>query len=138
MQLSERWTYDQVNKRAVLPGKKFQCVMARGLFTRWKTPVYLGVDEPMTLETISNIITTLEEKGFKVWGITMDLGNQAFLSEVDFYDGQYFFQNPFDPTRRCYIIPDVPHCYKLFRNHLFDKGFFSQSTQTNQCQTSIQ
>ena len=123
MQLKERWCYDKTNKCALLPGKKLLCVMARGLLTSWKTPVYFDVDQPMTKETINTIIASLEDRGFKVWGVSCDLGNQHFLSEVQFYDGFHYFPNPVDPARKVYIIPDVPHMLKLWRNHLFDKDF---------------
>ena len=98
--------------------------MARGLLTSWKTPVYFDVDESMRKETIETITTYLEDRGFKVWGVSCDLGNQPFLSDVQFYDGFYYFSNPVDPDRKMYIIPDVPHMLKLWRNHLFDKGFY--------------
>ena len=56
------------------PANKFQCVIARGLITHWKMPVYVAADTPMTLDLLWSIVKELEDKGFRVWGCSFDLG----------------------------------------------------------------
>ena len=80
------------------------------------------MDKPL----LDEIIIKMEEKGFDIHGIILDLGNQRLLKELGFYDKNYFcFPNPADPTleRRVRIFPDAPHMLKLARSHLFDQGF---------------
>ena len=80
------------------------------------------MDKPL----LDKIIIKMEEKGFNIHGIILDLGNQRLLKQLGFYDKDYFcFPNPADPTleRRVRIFPDAPHMLKLARSHLFDQGF---------------
>ena len=80
------------------------------------------MDKPL----LDEIIIKMEEKGFNIHGIILDLGNQRLLKQLGFYDKNYFcFPNPADPTleRRVRIFPDAPHMLKLARSHLFDQGF---------------
>ena len=104
--------------------------------------MYFEVDEPMRVEVLQKIIETLEEPGFKVRGVSFDLGNPSFLSEVKFYEGENFIEHPLDPNRKLYLVPDVPHMLKLFRNHMFNKGFYFPKNPFDnvqlyiQCQTS--
>lgn len=105
------------------PGKKLQCVFAKGLFTKWKTPVYFAVDENMSSPTLLKIVSAVEKAGFLVRGVSFDLGNKKFLSDVGFTAHQnHFFVNPEDESRKVYLVPDPPHLLKTLRNHLFEKG----------------
>ena len=109
------------------PGKKLQLVIARGLITKWKMPIYFAVDTPMTKNLLLNIVAKMEAKGFRVWGTSFDLGNKEFLRDFEMSSGTYKVPNPCDPSRWFYLNPDVPHELKLLRNHCLDpkkKGFF--------------
>ena len=77
----------------------------------------------MTKALICEIILRMEKEGFRIHVVICDLGNQTFLSQVDFYNGKHFFQHPGDPNRIVFVMPDVPHVLKLARNHLMDHGF---------------
>lgn len=122
MALKSRWAYESAAKLVRKPAKKLQCVIARGLISGWKIPVYFAADEPMTLRILKTIVMELEKKGFKVWGASFDLGNKEFLADIKFKDGNYCMDNPVDRERKFYFVPDPPHMLKLFRNHLFEKG----------------
>ena len=66
----------------------------------------------------------MEEKAFRVWGSSFDLVNKEFLSDIDFKNGTHKIGNPADPARSFYFVAEFPHMLKLFRNHMFDKGFW--------------
>ena len=65
----------QRRKSVLPPSKKLLCVVARGIFTKWKVPVYFSADEPMTIKLLFKIVSTLELNGFKIRGVSFDLGN---------------------------------------------------------------
>ena len=75
----------------------------------------------MTLAKIEEIILRMESEGFRVRGVTFDLGNKTFLKNLQNLE-KHYFQNPYDDTRKVFLFPDVPHLIKLCRNHLLDKG----------------
>ena len=64
----------------------------------------------------------MEEEGFRINGISFDLGNQTLRSQLK-YQKNHFFYNPYDKERKVFMFPDVPHLIKLLRNNLFDYGF---------------
>ena len=106
------------------PAKKLQVIIARGVITGWKMPVYFGCDVPMRQELLMNVVKQMESKGFVVRGCSFDLGNKEFLSGINFKSGTYKIPNPAEPDRSFYFLADIPHMMKLFRNHMFDKGFW--------------
>ena len=42
----------------------------------------------MTKQLINEIITKVEGIGFRVRGVTFDLGNKSFLDQTGFFQGQ--------------------------------------------------
>ena len=106
------------------PAKKLQVIIARGVITGWKMPVYFGCDVPMRQELLMNVVEQMESKGFVVRGCSFNLGNKEFLSDINFKSGTYKIPNPAEPDRSFYFLADIPHMMKLFRNHMFDKGFW--------------
>ena len=42
---------------------------------------------------LNEIISKVESIGFKIQGVTMDLGNKTILSQLGFNDGKYFLQD---------------------------------------------
>lgn len=108
------------------PASKLQTVFLRGIVTKWKTPVYFGLDEPMSLETVNIIVKAVEVAGFRVRSVSFDLGNKVFLKDVAYTkEHSYFIPNPTDSLRKTYLLPDPPHLLKTLRNHLFQKGKLS-------------
>ena len=77
----------------------------------------------MTKKLLLEIITRMEKEGFKIRGVVSDLGNKSFISQFGLASGNYFFENPSDPTRKVYIFADAPHLMKRARDHLMDKGY---------------
>ena len=69
------------------------------------------------------MIIRMETEGFQIWATVFDLGNKTLQKQLKFKDGVHWFPNPYDPSRKVYLFPDVPHMLKLLRNHCFDNGF---------------
>ena len=66
----------------------------------------------------------MEGEGFRIQGISFDLGNKTLMSQTGLdYTRNHYFKNPFDEKRKVFMFPDAPHLIKLARNHLFDYGF---------------
>ena len=61
----------------------------------------------MTKQLIDEIINKVESIGFRVRGVTFDLGNKSFLDQTGFFDGQYSFPNPSDPSRTVLMFPGM-------------------------------
>ena len=59
----------------------------------------------MTKDLLFEIISKVEADGFEIRGISFDLGNKSLMSQLGFFDGEYFFQNPYDPTRDVCMFP---------------------------------
>jgi hypothetical protein len=63
-------------------------------------------NQNMTRKLLDEIIMKVEALGFRIHGITFDLGNKTFLSQVGFNAGNYFIPNPIDPeNRKIYLFP---------------------------------
>ena len=91
--------------------------------------MYLDFDKKMTKLLLDDIIITMENKGFMIHVIVLDLGNPTVLKQLKFHKtrknkkGRFYFIHPLDSSRRVYIMADVPHMLKLLRNHFLDDGF---------------
>ena len=73
--------------------------MARGLISHWKMSMYLASDTAMTVDLLWLIVKHLEESGFRVRGVSFDLGNKKFQSEFGLHSEVYKVRNPFAPDR---------------------------------------
>lgn len=60
--------------QALGPFSKVQVVMARGLASPWKQPVYFDFDKTMSKDILSSIIVELEKCGVNVVAVVSDLG----------------------------------------------------------------
>ena len=62
----------------------------------------------MTKKLIDEIVMKVESLGFRIHGLTFDLGNKSFLSQVQFDQGNYSIPNPIDPANRTiYLFPGM-------------------------------
>lgn len=100
-----------------------QVVMARGISSQWKQPIFVDFDKKMTKDILFDIIEKLEEIGFKVICCVSDCGggNIGLWKALDIN-----YQNPvftIPNGRRVVYIPDAPHILKLVRNWLLDTRF---------------
>ena len=77
----------------------------------------------MTMDLLWSIVKDLEKRGFRVRGVTFDLGNKRFQKEFGLHNGVYKVRNSFAPDRWFYFTPDAPHALKRFRDHCLDKTY---------------
>lgn len=71
-----------------------QVIMARGLVSNWKQPIYYVFDQPMKRKILEEIISTLFFAGFVVVAMVSDMGtsNQALWSALNInYKTNCFF-----------------------------------------------
>lgn len=126
MYLNEEVSFDSREEQIIGPHKAVQVVFARGLFARWKQPVYYKYDQTMTKEILTDIICQLEGSGFQVVATVSDLGgsNRKLWRDLKISTKlNCSFPNPNDSTREIFVFSDAPHLLKLHRNHFLDHGF---------------
>lgn len=116
--------YDVGNDRILGPHNYMQCIMARGLFSNWKQPIFLDFDRRMTSNILFSIIDKLSEKGFKVVAIVSDCGstNVGLWKDLGIDINNTSFKHP-ATNRDIFVFADIPHLLKLIRNWLLDTGF---------------
>ncbi|XP_062704502.1 transposable element P transposase [Aedes albopictus] len=118
--------YDKKNDEVIGPHSEMQVVMARGLFSQWKQPIFVDFDVQVTKDLLENLITQLFKIGFNVianvhdcgagnWGVWRDCG-------VNFETKQTSMKHPCT-GKDVFFFPDAPYQYKLFRNWMLDHGF---------------
>lgn len=123
---SKKFIEYNVSKDCIMgPHKKIQVVYARGLYDRWKQPIYAGLDKNMTKEIMNNLIKLLYEAGYTVVACVSDMGssNRTLWNEYKINLDRSWFAHPQDNTKKIYIFADAPHMLKLTRNWLLDYGF---------------
>lgn len=99
------------------PHEYFQVMMARGLFNKWKQPVFYDYDQPITKDIIVKIIQELYDSGYPVVAVTCDLGpkNKAVWNElgVGLDDPENCsFPHPSDENLQICTFFDPPHLLK--------------------------
>lgn len=113
--------------------KTCQVVMIRGLFFKWKQPIYYEFSQLMTKEILFQIISALYKINYTVVAITNYLGskNVGLWSELNIdyrlsdklESTTRFFQHPQNHALKIFVFADVPHLIKLLRNNFFYSGF---------------
>jgi hypothetical protein len=123
MSIKQCYEFNQREEKVYGPFKKLQLCILRGLFQKWKLPIFFDFDTPMTKSLLMQIISKVESHQARVRGVAADLGNHQLMSESDLSPSTSFFIHPSDPGRKVFFFPDIPHLLKLLRNHLLDHGF---------------
>lgn len=129
--LSNRIDINKKDEQVIGPHKTCQTVMARGLISNWKQPVFYDFDQPMKKEILNQIISALFNAGFTVVAIVSDMGpmNMKYFSEMNIaHDKDCSFPHPCNESMRIFLFVDVPHLIKLLRNHFIDQGFLLNGT----------
>lgn len=107
MYLNEEVSFDSREEQIIGPHKAVQVVFARGLFARWKQPVYYKYDQTMTKEILTDIICQLEGSGFQVVATVSDLGgsNRKLWRDLKISTKlNCSFPNPNDSTREIFVF----------------------------------
>lgn len=123
MKVEKVYEYDPKGDEVIGPYNYLQVVMARGLFSAWKQPIYLEFDTQISEEILFDIITKLHNVQYNVVGIVSDCGggNRGLWNKLEISEEKPFFANPVT-SKNVYVFPDVPHLLKLLRNWLLDTG----------------
>lgn len=117
--LANRVAIERKEERVIGPNKKCQIFIARGLFSKWKQPIYYQFDQKVTTDILFDILRKLYSNGYRVVGITSDLGpdNQGLLKCLNIdpisEGGKTFFLHPSDANLRVHVFADPPHLIKL-------------------------
>lgn len=94
MKVMEAYEYDNIKDVVKGPSSFVQVVMARGLKSSWKQPVFFSFDCQMTPDIIYSIATELFNKGFLVVATVCDMGttNRSLYRKLGVTEGKYFCQ----------------------------------------------
>lgn len=139
MYISNKIDLDKKEQKIYGPHKACQFIMARGLFKKWKQPIYYNFDVPMSRNILFNVIQHLYEADYIVVAVTCDMGpsNMKLWKELEIgtndycntkntaivTDKQCFIVHPFNNSLKIFFYADVPHLLKCARNNFFDSGF---------------
>ena len=113
--------YSRLLDRVFGPHTKMVVVMLRGLFNKWKQPVYFNFDTLINSDLFHNILDVVQSFGFTIRACVSDMGaeNRKLWKELNVSE-----DTPWIATsqHKLYFFADVPHLLKLIRNHIIDNG----------------
>jgi hypothetical protein len=128
MKCKNTYEYDKISDEIIGPYSNLQVIIARGLFSNWKQPIYIGFDQNITKELLNGMIVKLNDINYNVVACVSDLGgsNQGLWKQlgVDADKAEHFFKHPVTEEKIC-VFPDAPHLLKLIRNWLLDSGYIN-------------
>ncbi|KAE9526262.1 hypothetical protein AGLY_013893 [Aphis glycines] len=121
--ISSKICFDKQNEQVLGSYKCVQTVVARGLVSNWKQPIYYSFDTAMTKDLLLNIIKELYSIGYETISIVNDMGpkNMCLWRDLNIAIENTSFEHPCS-KQLIHIFADVPHLVKLTRNHFLDKG----------------
>jgi len=117
-------SYDPALDQIFGPNKNAMVVFARGLFSKWKQPVYYGYDEILNMTSIRSIVQEVHDAGLNILCFTCDSApsNRSTWNKLGVTYEKPHFENHVT-GKPIYCFADPPHLIKLLRNNLFDSGF---------------
>lgn len=116
------------------PHSQMQTAMVRGLFSKFKQPIYVDFDKKMTKDILNSFIKHLHSIGFNVVGIVNDNGggNVGLWTVCNVNFENSYILHP-ETGEKIHMFSDVPHLLKLLRNWFIDGGFLlPDGTELNQ------
>lgn len=124
MKCKSLYEYDKTLDQIFGPHEQMQCVIVRGLFTKFKQPIYVNFDEKMTPKLLNTLITNLHEVNLNVVAFVGDNGggNVGLWKDLGVNYLKTTMKHPVTGDD-IYMFSDVPHCLKLLRNWFIDGGF---------------
>jgi hypothetical protein len=126
MAVSSEVQFDSKLEKLVGPCGKVQVIMARGLFEKWKQPIYYKFDQQMTKDILMEAVSRLYHAGYEVVATTCDMGNRGVWTELQITSDNHFFEHPVLKNSKIFVFTDIPHLLKLLRNWFIDDGFLLQ------------
>lgn len=124
MKILSTYEYDKSNDEILGPHSQLQVLMVRGLFSKWKQPVYIAFDQKITRELLKETLFHLNGISYEVVACVSDCGggNVGLWGTLNINEEQTHFLHPCT-NEKVYFFADVPHLLKLVRNWLLDTGF---------------
>lgn len=116
--------YDQKNDEVLGPHNYVQVIMARGLFGKWKQPIFVAFDTSISKKLLQEVITELHNIKYNVVACVSDCGgsNQGLWKALDININNSSFLHPIT-QEKVHMFADAPHLLKLIRNWFVDTGF---------------
>ena len=119
MKVEKTYEYDNDNDNDSVfrPASQMTVIYARGLTEKWKQPIYINFDKPLTKPVLYEIIQKFCEINFQVVALVSDChpSNRSLWRScgVDINNlNDPYFVTPFS-QQKIYIFPDAPHVLKL-------------------------
>lgn len=124
MKVKSFYEYDTTQDKIVARYSQLQVLMVSSLFSKWKQPIYIDLDQKITKDTILKAIEILEGIGYHVYGFVSDCGGENFnlMKQFEITPENYLFLNP-KTNKPVYFLPDVHNLIKLLRNRFLNHGF---------------
>lgn len=140
--VSNQLDIDRKQQKVYGPHKTCLFIMARGLFKKWRQPIYYNYDTPISRDILFTVIRHLYEIGYIVIAVTCDMGPINMRLWKDLHIGVYnpshsknmdienncSIIHPANESLKIFFYADVPHLLKLARNNLLDSGFTIKGT----------
>ena len=100
-------------------------MMVRGLYGKYKIPIWAGYDKKVTKDILEKAIKELTEAGYHVQAVVCDMGgnNKEGRKSLGITIEKPCFDNPFRPGCKVYFYHCTPHLVKNMRNHFLSQGF---------------
>jgi hypothetical protein len=116
--------YDVQADEILGPHSQMQVVLARGLFGKWKQPIFVDFDTNITDTILNGLTSKLNGIGYKVVACVSDMGasNRGLWKQLGVSKEKPWYPHP-DDGQRIHFFADTPHLLKLIRNWLLDTGF---------------
>lgn len=134
MKCKSRYEYNKTVDCVMGPHTQMQTAMVRGLFSKYKQPIYVGFDTKMTNDILNLLIDELYRIGFNVVGFVNDNGggNVGLWSQCCVNFEKSYILHPVT-GEKIFMFSDAPHLLKLLRNWFIDGGFLlHDGTELNQ------
>ena len=129
MSIRKDIVYSRLHDTVYGPHGKLVVVMARGLFSKWKQPIFFDFDHLVTNQLFQEIVSLLFSVGLRVHACVTDMGpeNRRLWKELGVSPDRPFIMHPCDNDSNIFFLADAPHMLKLIRNHIIDHGLKTPS-----------
>lgn len=130
MSICAQVDWDKTTDTIYGPHSKVQVLMASGICSKWRQPIFYGFDAKMSKNILLSIIEELGSRNVLVKAIVCDMGgtNQQLLRDLGISVNCTYFYHDFN---KIHVFLDMPHLIKLMRNHLCDDGWLVNGVLIN-------
>jgi hypothetical protein len=117
--------YDRKYDQVVGPHREANVLMLRGIFAKWKLPIWYDYDCKLTKEMLLEIINKVSSLGLDVVASVCDQGgkNRGLATSLDISKSNCEYAHPANPDEKICWFYDAPHILKNLRGALLNYGF---------------